>query len=215
MWKIKDIVAGGIWDGRVSGKAPAPSPRYTPSAPEKCAIHSAMSLVEKGAQLPLTAWDDDGDDDDDDADDYVYDPSTCLACDSLYLKWQGEAAVDRPDLYARNVIRPLNLQGPPSAYAVVTPDGIWHECVEPEEQDVVASNLPPGEWHQVALRAKKLTKLQVAWRLEVAEFLMRYQHCWLLGADAELAPSPAMACAQGYFRKQGSTWLVSDGSESD
>lgn len=88
--------------------------------------------------------------------------------------------------WSQNVTRPLQLQGPQSAYAVITPDGLWHECVEPEPHDLILGPRTLGQWTDFLNDELELTVLQVAWRFAVAEFLMRYQHCWLVGIDAPL-----------------------------
>jgi hypothetical protein len=93
--------------------------------------------------------------------------------------------------WAWNLVRPLEMADPKSAYAVITPDGVWHECIEPEPQDLII----PGQGSPGApLPLDQLSPLQVAWRMEIAEFLMRYQHCWLLGLEAFLYGQPMREC---------------------
>ena len=96
--------------------------------------------------------------------------------------------------WERNSVRPLDMKGPPSAFAVLTPDGLWNECVEPEPHDLIVGRHKDGQWAHFVDPTRELTKLQVAWRFAVAEMLMRYQHCWLVGVDAELSSLPARKC---------------------
>lgn len=75
---------------------------------------------------------------------------------------------------------------------MITPDGIWHECIDAEPQDLVTSTPEsPAE----LVQGRELSRFQVAWRLEVAEMLMRYQHCWLLGLDVSLSSAVPRKCA--------------------
>jgi hypothetical protein len=95
-------------------------------------------------------------------------------------------------VWERNLVRPLSLAQPMSAYAVITPDGLWHECVEPEPQDLVVGK---SEVPSIPFPSTDLTALQKAWRLQIAEFLMRYQHCWLLGLEALLSSEATRTCS--------------------
>ena len=94
-------------------------------------------------------------------------------------------------LWEHNLVTPLAMADPMSAYAVVTPDGVWHECSEAEPQDLVlAGEEQPGR----RLEDPELSRFQLNWRLEVAELLIRYQHCWLLGLDASLSCAQPRRC---------------------
>ncbi|MCZ7577024.1 MAG: hypothetical protein M5U18_08300 [Dehalococcoidia bacterium] len=70
------------------------------------------------------------------------------------------SAQDR--LWEHNLVRPLEMAEPVSAYAVITPDGIWHECVEAESQDLVTQRGAAG----ASIASRELSRFQVAWRLK-------------------------------------------------
>jgi len=222
MWKVETVSAGGVFDGRVSGQTPLAAEgdesvrrsRFV-ACPQNFPVMDPVQ-DEDGDDLDLPLGEDEGNDDDegdaaDDADEVVegweISSSNCLACQSLrrdaleqdLARWRAE--------YDRNLVRPLDLKGPASAYAVITPDGLWHECVQPEDHDLIVGETRHGGWLDAIRDDRELTKQQVAWRFRVAELLMSYQHCWLLGTEASLAPCPPRICADGAFEKRGETWL--------
>lgn len=92
--------------------------------------------------------------------------------------------------------RSTELAGPMSAFAVVSPDGIWHQCVEPEPQDFIVGDVPRDYLTKLTPATTSLTRLQVAWRSELAYLLSRYQHHHLLGCDASMVTDPPRKCAE-------------------
>jgi hypothetical protein len=101
---------------------------------------------------------------------------------------------DDERLWERNLVRPLDMRAPISAYAVITPDGLWHQCVVPEPQDLVVGSTQGVDWRDLVERGRNPTAVQVAWRFQIGELLMRYQHCWLLGLDGTLSQVPSRRC---------------------
>ncbi len=99
--------------------------------------------------------------------------------------------------YEIEVCRPLDLKGPHSAYAVITPDGVWHECAEPEPHDLFVGDPRGVRWTNLLEPDRQLSPLQIAWRFTVDEFLTRYQHLWVLGMDLELTRTPPARCVSG------------------
>ena len=100
------------------------------------------------------------------------------------------------------VARPLKLKGPLSAYAVITPDGVWHECSEPEPHDLFVGDPEGVRWTDLLEPERQLSPLQIAWRFTVGEFLMRYQHYWVLGMELGLTRTPPARCADGMCASQ-------------
>ncbi len=101
---------------------------------------------------------------------------------------------DYDRIWYRNLVRPAALQGPFTAYAVVTPDGLWHECMEPEVQDLLFDG---DEWREGLRGAPELRPLQVAWRLEVRSLLERHGDGWVLGCEARLTGIRQRRCELG------------------
>ena len=100
---------------------------------------------------------------------------------------------DEESEFEGNLVRPLELSGSKSCFAVITPGGLWQESPEPEPQDFILSDNKSNRKRR-ELEVGALNRLQIAWRFEVASLLVRYQHLWVLGCDATMAVTPPRRC---------------------
>ena len=101
----------------------------------------------------------------------------------LAARQSDEQIWDRNTLRAHCVPRPL------SCYAIITPDGLWHECFEPEAQDI--ESVAPGASSQLRTLSAPVpdapfSKQQVAWRYEVERLLALYPWHWAVGCTVYL-----------------------------
>ncbi len=69
--------------------------------------------------------------------------------------------------WENNMARPMEMAQPCSAFAIITPDGLWHECLQPEPQDFIPADEAASRI--VELNPEGLTPFQVAWRSSWAE----------------------------------------------
>jgi hypothetical protein len=107
---------------------------------------------------------------------------------------RGDYINEYDRMWYRNLVRPEELHGPVSAYAVVTPDALWHECIFPEPQDLLFDD---DDWRERLQGAPELSSLQVAWRLEVRSLLQKHWNGWVLGCEAHLTSIRQRLCERG------------------
>jgi hypothetical protein len=94
------------------------------------------------------------------------------------------AGISVPTSRRGNLLRARDVPRPFSCYAIITPDGLWHECFEAEKRDLILVDDPD---ETMPAEQDTITKLQVAWRYEVDRLLTEHGDCWALGCTAELA----------------------------
>ena len=94
------------------------------------------------------------------------------------------------ETWERNTVRAGSVLRPLSCYAIITPDGLWHECFEPEAHDIalVAPGSSPQAEHQARTPEPDapFSKQQVAWRYEVERLLALYPWHWAVGCTVYL-----------------------------
>jgi hypothetical protein len=104
--------------------------------------------------------------------------------ESFYPPDHGNAAKE----WDRNIRPASEFVGPISAYALVTPDGIWLESPQPEQRDLVVTG------RVESVEAGRLTRVQVSWREFVADMIRSHPGCFVLGCEVALSSEPVRHC---------------------
>ena len=108
------------------------------------------------------------------------------------LTGQEAEALTKP-LFAkvleRNIVKLAAVRRPLSCYAIVTPDGLWHESFEPEPQDIALAaqgSISQTERTMTGSTPRPLSGHQVAWRNELERLFALHGDHWAVGCTVQL-----------------------------
>ena len=89
----------------------------------------------------------------------------------------------------RNIVKLAAVRRPLSCYAIVTPDGLWHEAFEPEPQDTTLAgqgSISQTERTLAGSTPRPLSSHQVAWRNELERLFALHGDHWAVGCTVQL-----------------------------
>ena len=108
------------------------------------------------------------------------------------LTGQEAEALTKPfsaQVLERNIVKLAAVRRPLSCYAVITPDGLWHESFEPERQDVALAgqgSISRTERTPAGSTPRPLSSHQVAWRNELERLFALHGDHWAVGCTVQL-----------------------------
>ena len=89
----------------------------------------------------------------------------------------------------RNTVALASVLRPLSCYALVTPDGLWHESFEPEPQDIALAgqgSISQTERTLTGPTPRPPSSHQVAWRNELERLFALHSGHWAVGCTVHL-----------------------------